>query len=175
MGSTCLLLFPVALTLDQTTPDLGVAVAGFWRVWAVCVPGALWVCLCDGQVLGLVVTAVSSSYRISLARWPTFWKRSRSKWLSPQRGWCAPPYLTSVFLPACSCGCNPRSRRNCMSLCGLPSWLLASSPTAWWGSLLVRRNTTVLGDGEWKWARVVVYMDLSLLSPQGFMLVSSFF
>lgn len=87
-----------------------------------------------------MVTSVSSSCRISSARWPTFWKRSRSKWLSLQRGWYAPPHLTSIFLPACSCGCNLRSRRSSMSLCGPPFWLLASSPTAWWGLLLVRKT-----------------------------------
>jgi hypothetical protein len=129
-----------------------------------------------------MVTSVSSSCRISSARWPTSWKRSRSKWLSLQRGWCAPPHLTSIFLPACSCGCNLRPRRSSMLPCGPPFWLLASSPTAWWGLLLVRGKKmpppsweTVkesgTQDGGWGWdgpeCPPFVCMDVSLALSSG--------
>ena len=93
------------------------------------------------------VTAAASSHRTSLARWPTSWKRSRSKLSAPsrpRRGCACHLAEPPLSLPACSRGCSLRSHRSCTSRCGPPSSPPASSPTAWWGWPWVRS----LPDGQ---------------------------
>lgn len=97
--------YPPVLSLERSGGTAGhvapgCALKGAAHLWVAREPEPVWT-----DSMGSVVIAVASSHRTSLARWPTSWKRSRSKsWsrlAAPGRGpaaWLSSRLLSSLFM-----------------------------------------------------------------------------